>query len=129
MNNRYVRVLVVVLLLQAVAFYALASRPENVPYVAPLVTFPAAFGNWRSVKDFPIEKDILEVLRADDTVSREFVNKATQRAVVLFVAYFKTQRYGQAPHSPKNCLPGSGWDPVPGASGETRIQVEGWPEP
>jgi EpsI family protein len=30
----------------------------------------------------------------------------------LFIAYFKSQRYGQAPHSPKNCLPGSGWEPV-----------------
>jgi EpsI family protein len=32
--------------------------------------------------------------------------------VYLFIAYFKTQRYGQSPHSPKNCLPGSGWEPI-----------------
>src|SRR3546814_2367264 len=29
----------------------------------------------------------------------------------LFIAYFKTQRTGQVPHSPKHCLPGSGWTP------------------
>src|SRR5207248_8943633 len=28
----------------------------------------------------------------------------------LFVAFFKTQRTGKAPHSPKNCLPGAGWE-------------------
>lgn len=129
MNNQYFRVLAVVLLLQAAAFYALASRPENVPYVAPLSTFPAVLGNWHMVKDYPIEKEIQDVLRADDTVSREYVDPAAGRAVLLFVAYFKTQRYGQSPHSPKNCLPGSGWDPVPGASGETSIQVPGWKGP
>jgi EpsI family protein len=26
------------------------------------------------------------------------------------VAFFKTQRTGKTPHSPKNCLPGSGWE-------------------
>ncbi len=25
------------------------------------------------------------------------------------MAYFQSQRAGQTPHSPKNCLPGSGW--------------------
>jgi EpsI family protein len=30
----------------------------------------------------------------------------------LFVAYFPTQRTGSTIHSPKNCLPGSGWVPV-----------------
>ena len=27
----------------------------------------------------------------------------------MFVAAFRSQRNGKAPHSPKNCLPGSGW--------------------
>jgi EpsI family protein len=27
----------------------------------------------------------------------------------LFVAFFNSQRAGQTPHSPKNCLPGAGW--------------------
>src|SRR5262249_10513952 len=33
--------------------------------------------------------------------------------------FFKTQRSGKAPHSPKNCLPGSGWEP----SKEDYLQV------
>ena len=33
-------------------------------------------------------------------------------AVDLFIAYFPSQRTGNTMHSPKNCLPGSGWDPV-----------------
>ena len=53
---------------------------------------------------------MLDVLRADDTLNRIYRLRAASS--YLFIAYFKTQRYGQSPHSPKNCLPGSGWEPV-----------------
>jgi hypothetical protein len=45
----------------------------------------------------------------------------------LFVAYFQTQRTGKTPHSPKNCLPGSGW--APSQSGMIGIRVPGETEP
>jgi EpsI family protein len=32
--------------------------------------------------------------------------------VFLFIAYFPSQRAGDTIHSPKNCLPGAGWEPV-----------------
>jgi EpsI family protein len=37
------------------------------------------------------------------------------------VAAFRSQRTGKAPHSPKNCLPGSGWVKI--SSGEIPIDV------
>jgi len=106
------RALMVVLLLQATAFYATAWRQETVPDVAPLSVFPAAVPGWNMVRDYPIEKEVQDVLRADDTLSRVYRNAAGKDGAGLFIAYFKTQRYGQSPHSPKNCLPGSGWAPV-----------------
>jgi EpsI family protein len=33
-------------------------------------------------------------------------------AVTLFVAYYPSQRTGDTMHSPKNCMPGSGWTPT-----------------
>jgi EpsI family protein len=41
----------------------------------------------------------------------------------MFIAFFKTQRYGQSPHSPKNCLPGAGYEPVENAT--LHISVDG----
>jgi EpsI family protein len=41
--------------------------------------------------------------------------------VNLFVAFFRSQATGVAPHSPKNCLPGSGYAPV--SSGTVRIPI------
>jgi EpsI family protein len=76
-----------------------------------------------------MEQEIKDVLRADDYVTRDYAASATQVAN-LFVAFFKTQRAGQTPHSPKNCLPGSGWvwtvsDTIPVAvpGRETPIEI------
>jgi len=55
-----------------------------------------------------IEQDEKDVLRADDYLTRQYTAPGGKTAS-LFVAYFRSQRTGQTPHSPKNCLPGSGW--------------------
>jgi EpsI family protein len=39
----------------------------------------------------------------------------------LYVGYYGSQKTGDTIHSPKNCLPGSGWDPV--RSGFAAISV------
>jgi EpsI family protein len=95
--------------------------------VRPLAEFPLVLDQWRMLRDMPIEKETAEVLRADDTLNREYVNKAGTGDLLLFIAFFKTQRYGQAPHSPKNCLPGSGWEPA--EEGTIPIAVPGRAEP
>ena len=106
------RILALTLATQAVAYYALASRKELVPEVRPLSSFPRAMGSWAMTQDYPIEPETLEVLKADDTMSREYARTDAAEKAGLFIAFFKTQRFGQAPHSPKNCLPGSGWQPT-----------------
>ncbi len=105
------RLLAVLLLVQAFAYYAVASRDEIVPLVSPLSTFPPTSGDWTVTRDIPLDQDIQDVLRADDTLNRIYSNRAGAEAS-LFIAFFKTQRYGQSPHSPKNCLPGAGWQRV-----------------
>ena len=107
-RNKYARVLTVVLAVQAFLFYS-ASHGESTPLAMPLSAFPTNFGNWSMIQEGVVEKETLDVLRADDTLTREYANG--NGAVNLFIAYFKTQRTGQSPHSPKNCLPGSGWQP------------------
>ena len=106
------RILIVVLLLQAAAYYAIASRRELVPDFAPLSAFPASLHGWTAQRDFPLEKEVQEVLRADDTLNRVYLNREQNASASLFIAFFRSQRSGQSPHSPKNCLPGSGWLPI-----------------
>jgi EpsI family protein len=126
-QNRYAGILSFVLLLQAGAYYAVASKPDVIPDVRPLANFPVLLDSWRMDRDFPIEKEQLDVLKADDTLNREYVNASQTEQALLFIAFFKTQRYGQAPHSPKNCLPGSGWEPT--LEGTMPVTVPGRTEP
>jgi EpsI family protein len=112
LRNKYVRILTIILLIQGAAFYAIAMRPETLPPVAPLDLFPNEFPGWYLRRAARIEPDVQEILKADDLLSREYVNTAGTRGAYLFIAFFKTQREGQAPHSPKNCLPGAGFEPL-----------------
>jgi EpsI family protein len=126
LQTKSARILSVVLLLQAATFYGF-SRRENVPAHKALDEFSFESNNWVLVQNVDIDKETLDVLKADDLLSRIYENKNTGRMATLFVAYFETQRTGKAPHSPKNCLPGSGW--VPSQSGMMDIRVPGEAEP
>jgi EpsI family protein len=108
LQSKFVYGLTAVLVAQAVFFYS-ASHGEITPIASSLSKFPRTVGNWRLAQEGVIEKEELEVLKADDTLTRYYADN--EGAANLFIAYFKTQRQGQSPHSPKNCLPGSGWQP------------------
>jgi EpsI family protein len=101
-------VLSVLFVVQGAAFYGLSRRAEVIPPSKPLSDFPTAIGEWRMVREGVIEQDEKDVLRADDYLTRQYA-AAPGKTAGLFVAYFQSQRAGQTPHSPKNCLPGAGW--------------------
>ncbi len=127
LGNRYGRALSVVLGMQAILLYTTVSRAEYVPSIPPLADFPRTVAGWQSVQDIPIDPEDLNVLKADDTLDRAYLNAAQTDNAYLFIAFFKTQRTGQSPHSPKNCLPGNGWEPVD--TGLIPINVPGRAEP
>jgi len=122
LRSKFVYGLTLVVVVQAVLFYT-ASHGENTPLPAPLTTFPAVLGHWHEIQEGVIDQDTRDVLKADDLMSRVYAD-AGQRPE-LFIAYFKTQRQGQSPHSPKNCLPGSGWQTVPEETGRVDVPVAG----
>jgi EpsI family protein len=113
-------VLTIVLLAQAAAFYGF-SRAEHVPPHAPLSQFAIGGDAWVMRQTLELDKETLDVLKADDILSRVYENNNSGQLATLFVAFFETQRTGKAPHSPKNCLPGSGW--IPSESGVIQIPV------
>jgi EpsI family protein len=126
LHSKYARVLTVALLIQGGVFYALAMRAEKTPPMAPLSSFPVSLPGYRLLRDIPTPPEIQNILKADDTLTREYVG-ASGTPLVFYIAFFNSQRYGQAPHSPKNCLPGEGWEPIDSSTIE--VPVEGWPTP
>ena len=127
LRSKYARIVTAALILQGIVFYAVALRAENTPTVSPLDGFPTNVAGWQMYKDVKIEQETLDVLKADDTLNRVYINPAHDASTFLFIAFFKTQRYGQSPHSPKNCLPGNGYEPI--ESGVVTVAMPGRSEP
>jgi len=126
------RLVTILLVIQAALLYS-AVRPEFVPPSRPLSGMPSLLGSWKLAQTGVIEQEVLDVLKADDILNGIYCNTAVPECVQtgrgaasLFVAAFRSQRTGKAPHSPKNCLPGSGW--VPLSSGNLTVDV-GRPNP
>lgn len=107
LNSTPARVATIFLIAQAAVLYS-SIRPEAVPPGRPLAQFPTELGNWRMIQEGVIDPETQAILRADDALTRVYGNSASEQAS-LFIAAFRSQRNGKAPHSPKNCLPGNGW--------------------
>ena len=89
-----------------------AARSEHPPAPPALAQFPAGFEGWKELGENPIEPDVAATLGADGLLSRTYASGAAEPAGLL-VAWFQSQRAGASqPHSPKVCLPASGWTPV-----------------
>lgn len=108
------------LVVQAVAYYSI-PKTERYFDTRPLAEFPKTVGAWQTVAEYPIESEVQAVLKADDTLNRSYAMPGAGSAVNLFVAFFRSQAAGVAPHSPKNCLPGAGYAPL--SSGTARIPI------
>jgi EpsI family protein len=87
------------------------STGEAVPLRRPLASFPTALGEWRARESSLLDGKTLEVLRPTDYLVRREVDQAG-RSLWLYIGYWDSQRKGALPHSPKNCLPGGGWEPL-----------------
>jgi len=111
MRNGWLRALAPFLLLIITAWFLEArSRPEEVPPRTELKDFPRVIAG-RDASDVAISTEMRKVLGDGDFMERFYLtDKAAP--VELFIAYFASQRTGSSMHSPKNCLPGSGWTPV-----------------
>jgi EpsI family protein len=86
-----------------------------------LATTPINLSGWEG-RDLPLADDVAAELGVDDFINRVYL-AANAPPVVLYVGYYASQRQGDAIHSPQNCLPGAGWQPV--TSDRTIIDVAG----
>jgi len=109
------------LLLTAFALLHRVSHAESIVPAPYLHEFPYALGDWTG-RDQPFSPQIERVLGITDYTNRAYSSRQGG-LVQVYVGYYASQRTGETVHSPKNCLPGSGWDPI--RSGYVTIPVLG----
>jgi EpsI family protein len=107
---RYLRVAVAATVLAGGILATHSFRPKiaAAPHW-PLREFPSNLGPSHS-EDRPFEMQVVQAVGADDYINRVYLGGALP--IELYVGYYKDQRSGDRIHSPKNCLPSSGWEPV-----------------
>lgn len=86
------------------------SHGEAVVPAQPLRNLPYNVNGW-SGQEYPISERVVKAVSVTDYTNRVY-SKTGQAQVQLYVGYYSTQKTGDTMHSPKNCIPGSGWDPV-----------------
>lgn len=114
-----------VVLLAAGLLFRSISHGEAIPLRQSFSAFPLQIEQW-SGRQFEMETKILEILRVDDYILRQY-RDSQGLPLELYIGYYKSQRQGATYHSPKNCLPGSGWTFL--HTGKTHLQVEAWTGP
>ncbi len=103
----------------------LAAAPI-IPPRQGLANFPRQLGPWELAGEGSISEPSEVVLAADDYILRTYRNAQGQSAD-LFIAYYQVQNAGESMHSPKNCMPGAGWEPV--ETGRVQLGVDGTGRP
>ncbi len=86
------------------------SSSTTVALDDPLASIPATLGVYTG-RDLSIDAAERRVAGATDYLLRSYEQGET-RAFSLYVGYYAHQAQGRTIHSPKNCLPGGGWETV-----------------
>jgi EpsI family protein len=115
--------IVIVMLFGTHLYTASADREARVPR-QPLAAMPLQIAQWSGRDATPFADDVLEQLGADEYVNRNYVGQSGV-PIALYAGYYASQRQGDSIHSPRNCLPGGGWQPV--EAGRIRLQAAGHP--
>lgn len=110
----------VVLLGTFILLHSVSHGEPVVPHKS-LRDLPYAIGMW-SGQEQPLSEQVVQAVSVSDYTNRVYFG-AGNEPVQLYVGYYGSQRTGDTMHSPKNCLPGAGWDPV--RSGLATISIAG----
>lgn len=86
------------------------SHGEQTPLKRPFAELPLIVADRWHGKELGLEQNILNVLKLDDYMMRAYKDDRSNPALVwLYIGYYQSQRTGATYHSPRNCLPGAGW--------------------
>lgn len=92
----------------AAVLSVMVQQGRATPLPLPLETFPSTIGDWQGESLGPFSDDVLRLLQVSNYMNRLYRRREDQ--VSLYIGYYDRQKAGVSFHSPKNCLPGSGWE-------------------
>jgi len=102
------RFYVVYALLLGAALFVFLHEDVEVPVARPLDEIPLRLDGWTKVEETRFSEAVLKQLRPTDYLYRVYADD-DRRSVSLYLGYHGGGPESGPIHSPKHCLPGSGW--------------------
>lgn len=102
------RFVIVYVLLAIVALYLNTHADISVPPNKPFAEFPVRVGGWHMTRQDTFSDNVFNVLLPTDYLLRRYETEDGKRAD-LYIGYHGGGKGTGGIHSPKHCLPGSGW--------------------
>lgn len=95
-------------LLLGTALFVFLHEDVEVPTARPLDEIPTRLDGWTKTEETRFSEAVLKQLRPTDYLYRVYADD-TRRSVSLYLGYHGGGPESGPIHSPKHCLPGSGW--------------------
>jgi EpsI family protein len=87
------------------------ERPDPARPLATILDSVAGYSH----EKLDVDTNSQRVAGMDEFVNRVYLRDSLQ-VFSLYVGYYRYQSQGKSIHSPRNCLPGAGWEPVESAT-------------
>jgi len=97
------------------------TQQREMSLVAPLASVSPVLAGYSGV-DLSITQQERQVAGVSSYLLRSF-GDGGRTAFTVYVGYYDHQRQGKSIHSPKNCLPGAGWEVVSASDEQLATQV------
>lgn len=109
MKNFFIAAILLVIVGVYVVFL---STVQPISPLRPISEFPAQLDGFRQVgEDQAFSDEVMASLGVDHYIMRQYLDKNGYQ-LGLYIGYYESQTEGRIIHSPKHCMPGSGWNIV-----------------
>lgn len=98
-------------LMIAAGIYVQRYSNSPVPIARPLAEFPTACAGWQMSSQSVFSEEVLKLIRPTDYLYRQYDGPAGEK-ISLYVGYHNGGKESGEVHSPRNCLPGNGWQEI-----------------
>ena len=103
--------LTVFILVLTIVYLKFFTGIEAVPLPADIENFSQQVGSFTMSGSEEFSEEVVQELGVDTYINRNYRDNDGYQ-LSLYLGYYEEQREGAMIHSPKNCMPGSGWNPV-----------------
>jgi EpsI family protein len=101
-------IIIIVIMLFTLIFLRYINHSEEIQPNKPFSTFPKEIGEWEGTEG-RFDQDVYDMLGVDDSFLGHY-RTPDNRYVQLYIGFYQSQKEGAGIHSPKNCMPGGGWN-------------------